>query len=177
MRRLGSGFVHTPSGMLVPAVDGAHDIGDATHTVRDLYLSGDMNGEFPTATSWGSTSDWTATVTNPTGRSWSAYYWRIGNQVFATITADFPGAMTAGSGQYIFSVPVAVDGTYHGASAAIGLWTCSLGGTVYGGTVRKSTNSACRLNISAGGALGAASPAAPVAGDTYWIQLSYYTSA
>lgn len=159
-------------------------LGDA-QTVGTIYLVGHISTS--SGTDWASkptsfasaAGDWTATTTNPTGRSVSCQYARLGRRTWADIILDFPGAMTAGTGQYIYSGILAtypIDSSVHGPSASIGTWSASGAGTLYGGVARRSATTACRMTVSSGGSVGAASPFVPVSGDTYWISLCYFSS-
>ena len=128
-------------------------------------------------TSFGTTSNWTAVTTNPTGRSWSANHARLGKKVTVWMNPSFPGAMTAGTGAYIFTLPFSVDTSIHPTGSVIGSWGASLGGSSYGGSARVGSSTTVRLTISSSGTVGAASPVAPVSGDSYSIYVEYFTDA
>lgn len=161
------------TGHWVPAADNTHDVGATAAAIRDLYIDGQIKGGGPITTpaTFGATSSWTATTTNPTNRLWTAHYTQIGQRVFAEIQLTANAGFTAGSGSYVILTHGTIDTTVYPPNMPIGAWQASIGGVLTGGNVRRQGTNSVRCTISAGGTFG--SGEAMTAGDTLFLQLNY----
>lgn len=141
------------SGHLFPVTDNSVDLGNATHSVKDLYLAGDLTSDGGTSFATKTTSYTPALTagTNPTlgtGSSQTGAYVRLGDWVTGWATIIFGTSGTnAGNGNYRVSLPTSLAAT-HAANAPIGIVTSTSAGTTRAlAVLRVQTVSGSTCNI------------------------------
>jgi len=117
----------------------------------------------------------TATVTNPTiGNSvWDAAYCKIGKTVHVRMKLTLGSTFSAGSGVYVFSLPLSPKSGTEGAISAVYVDTSA--SNVYRVTGLLSSGQINRSYYGDGGSitLGAAAPVVPANTDIYRYSFSY----